>query len=223
MSEPIAPHIPRRFSRAAIVSLLLVNLFPLAGVILFEWNLHTLIRVYWVENVVVGMATLAKMGLAKRVGPVGKTKLYKVLLFTAFYGTFWILHGTILSRVVFSTPQDGLFSIDFLFAGTVMAFVVSHGIAIKFAHWDAREHEKVTAFEQMLLPFVRVGPTHAVLILAALVLGFSPAIPLTSGENTIILIPYLELTPPLLIAVVALKVALDLTFHLLEHDYIAKR
>ena len=205
MSEPRTIYTTRRFSRAAVVSLLLVNLLPLVGVFVFEWNLHPLIRVYWVENVVIGMATLAKMGLAKQVGPVGKTKLYKVLLFTAFYGTFWVIHGAILSRVVFATPPDGPFSIDFLFAGTVMAFAISHGLAIKFAHWDAREHEKVTAFTQMLLPFVRVGPTHVVLMGAALLV-------LRLGTST-----------PLLAGVVALKVALDIVFHLREHGRIARR
>ncbi|MCH7910334.1 MAG: hypothetical protein IIB38_12035 [Candidatus Hydrogenedentes bacterium] len=204
MSEPSALPIPRRFSRAALASLFLVNLLPLAGVVAFEWNLHTLIRVYWVENVVVGVATLAKIGLAKQVGPVGKTKLYKVLLFTAFYGTFWVIHGAILSRVVFETPLDGPYTIDFLFVGAVLAFAISHGIAIKFAHWDAREHEKVTAFTQMLLPFVRVAPTHAVLILVALLV-------LRLGTST-----------PLLAGVVALKVALDIIFHLREHGGIAK-
>ena len=205
MSEPSAIHTTRRFSRAALASLLLVNLIPLAGVVAFEWNLHTLIRVYWVENVVVGVATLAKIGLAKQVGPVGKTKLYKVLLFTAFYGTFWVIHGAILSRVVFATPPDGPFSIDILFVGAVMAFAISHGLAIKFAHWDAREHEKVTAFTQMLLPFVRVGPTHAVLILAAL------------------LVLRLDASLLLLVGVVVLKIALDLAFHLREHARIANR
>ena len=85
-----------------------------------------------------------------------------------------------------------------------MAFAISHGIAIQFAHWDAREHEKVTAFTQMLLPFVRVAPTHAVLILVALLV-------LRLGTST-----------PLLAGVVALKVALDIIFHLREHGGIAK-
>ena len=227
MSEPNTLHTTRRFSRAAIVSLLLVNLLPVAGVVVFEWNLHTLIRVYWVENVVIGAATLAKIGLAKHVGAVGRTKLYKTLLFTAFYGTFWIIHGTILSQIVFTPSQGMPYTIDFLFAGTVFAFAISHGISIKFAHWDAREHEKVPAFTQMLLPFVRVGPTHAVLIGAALILtalpsSFDSATPLQIGDSIFVTTHVESILPPL-VGVVALKVALDIVFHLREHGSIAKR
>lgn len=192
------------YSRAAITALIAANLIPLAGVFASDWNLYTLVMLYWSENIVIGAYTVTKMALAKRVGPVGKTKLYKTLLFAASYGTFVVLHGSVLSRLVFGSA-DREFMFGIAFAAAFAGFVASHGVSLGTSFYRGREHEKLSAFDLMFLPYPRVAPTHIVLIVAAIIL--------------------LRLDEPrwMLAALVLLKILLDALFHVAEHSAVAKR
>ncbi len=49
----------------SIFALTMVNLLPLVGVLLFDWDAVVLILLYWTENVVVGIYNILKIALAK--------------------------------------------------------------------------------------------------------------------------------------------------------------
>jgi Family of unknown function (DUF6498) len=51
-------------SRSAIV-LLLANLIPLVGVVLFGWSLITILVLYWIENGIVGLWNIPKIVMAQ--------------------------------------------------------------------------------------------------------------------------------------------------------------
>lgn len=50
-----------RFSAAALV---LANLVPLAGVLIWQWSVSSVVILYWFENVVIGLVNVLRMALA---------------------------------------------------------------------------------------------------------------------------------------------------------------
>ncbi len=101
-------------SPVAAVTLVVANLIPLVGLFFLDWTLYTLAMLYWWECAFIGIWTVAKMGCASRVGPVGKTKAYKILLFLAHYCTAWVFYGAFLSTILFPEATRSL-SRDVLF------------------------------------------------------------------------------------------------------------
>ena len=80
------------------------NLIPLVGVLLWGWNVATLLVLYWVENGIVGILNVPKILLAR--GPVGPgegelringriatSNASQVIFFLIHYGIFWVVHG----------------------------------------------------------------------------------------------------------------------------------
>jgi hypothetical protein len=106
-------------STTSVVLLVAFNLIPLAGVLLWGWNVATLLVLYWVENGIVGLLNVPKMLVAsgldepasrvvavRRIGPVTvarsgmTTKAALVPFFLVHYGIFWFVHGVF----VFTLP-----------------------------------------------------------------------------------------------------------------------
>lgn len=106
-------------STTSIALLVAFNLIPLAGVLWWDWNVATLLVLYWVENGIVGLLNVPKMLLAsgpdepasrvvdvQGVGPVtvqrsGMTgKAMLIPFFLVHYGIFWFVHGVF----VFTLP-----------------------------------------------------------------------------------------------------------------------
>ena len=118
-------------SRTAIL-LLLANLIPLVGVLIFDWSLFTILVLYWLENGIVGVWNVPRIilargplvsgnvGAAATTGPIGSgligpraaTRLSAIprtamaVFFAFHYGMFWLVHGIF----VFAMPA---------FAGTI--------------------------------------------------------------------------------------------------------
>ncbi|MEE4380730.1 MAG: DUF6498-containing protein, partial [Pseudomonadales bacterium] len=84
--EALAPAELRR--GIALVSLVLVNLLPLAGVLFWDWHVGALLVLYWSENVILGACTIVKMLAA---GPV--RGLFTAAFFLVHYGGFCAVHG----------------------------------------------------------------------------------------------------------------------------------
>lgn len=116
-------------SPVAIVSLVVANMVPLAGVVFLGWDLMTLLVLYWVENAVVGVFAVGRILTAAGPEPVGQrstgqrstpqpppppppsqgtpllTGMTARIVLTAFfcfhYGFFWLIHGVF---VLFALP-----------------------------------------------------------------------------------------------------------------------
>ena len=50
--------------RLSAVALVLANLVPLAGVLLWQWSISSILILYWFENVVIGVINVLRMLLA---------------------------------------------------------------------------------------------------------------------------------------------------------------
>ena len=118
--------------RPSAFVLILANLIPVAGVLLFDWNVATILVLYWAESVVIGILNVLRMiccqsdnilqglplpggqSLPKEVSTamtqgmprvsVNSIKFFLVPFFTVHYGGFCFGHLSLL--LVFSS--DGL-------------------------------------------------------------------------------------------------------------------
>ncbi|MDP2357506.1 MAG: DUF6498-containing protein [Beijerinckiaceae bacterium] len=79
-------------ARVRFIMALAFNLVPLAGVAFWGWSAFELIFLYWLENVVIGVRTLAMMLLSARFWGV-LPALTVGAFFTVHYGIFCLVHG----------------------------------------------------------------------------------------------------------------------------------
>ncbi len=70
--------------------LVAVNLIPIAGVLALDWQVLTVLVLFWLENVMVGIVNLIRMGWV--AAPLSD-KLFNMGFFSLHYGGFALGHG----------------------------------------------------------------------------------------------------------------------------------
>lgn len=93
MSEPKVPSTSGTLWPAMVA--VAINLVPIIGVTFWGWSAFALIFLYWLENLVIGVRTLASM-VASGLVANGHGLSIVVLgpFFVAHYGMFCFVHGT---------------------------------------------------------------------------------------------------------------------------------
>jgi hypothetical protein len=101
-------------SPVAVALLVAANAIPIVGVLWLGWDLLTIVRIYWLENGVVGLYAILRIltaadaagtvpasgtmpGPGATPGPIrvsrAVTKAFTVPFFAFHYGIFWLGHG----------------------------------------------------------------------------------------------------------------------------------
>ncbi|MEM7661025.1 MAG: DUF6498-containing protein [Pseudomonadota bacterium] len=89
---------------------LIVNLIPIYAVLFLGWGAAPVVFLYWLENVVMGGITLARMTASTmKQHPIGLVgMLIHGPFFTVHYGMFCFVHGILLaSFATIGTPSEG--------------------------------------------------------------------------------------------------------------------
>lgn len=214
-------------SPVAVALLVAANAVPLLGVLFAGWDLMTIIRIYWLENGVVGvfavLRILTAMNLPAGQAPVpaGAVRIpeviAKVLLvpfFVLHYGLFWLGHGIFvwfaLPAMLMpdqALPPDDLFALPDLGPLVLvgLALVISHGASFLF-NWIGRgEYRTATPNGETSAPYGRVVVLHLTIIFGAMAVAILGA-PVWA-----------------LVVMVVLKTAADLQAHLAERERAAAR
>lgn len=159
-----------------------LNLIPVIGVLFWGWSAFALIVLYWLENVVVGVRTLASMvaNAAVAGGPSWVGAMLIGGFFTLHYGLFCFGHG-IFVMALFGGSFYGDSIIDL--GGAVGAlFATQTNLAIGFASivaWQAvqffrffasGEVRRTNAIELMGAPYPRIIVLHLTIIAGGFVL-----------------------------------------------------
>jgi hypothetical protein len=220
-------------SAAAAAALVLSNLVPLAGVLWWGWDLFIILTLYWVENGIVGVYNVAKIMRAQGSGGAGGMRMTLngrpvegmargalAGFFALHYGAFWIGHGIFvliflpLMASGFGTSvllnPDGSVSVGLqglfgpgpdwgLVAYGAVALAISHGVSYRANYIGRGEYLTASPAGQMMAPYGRLVILHVTIVLGASVSVFVGS-PVGS-----------------LLVLVALKIVLDLFFHLREH------
>ena len=203
----------------ALGVLVLANLIPLFGVLFLNWDVGSLVVLYWSENLVIGGYTILKMLLK-----ASRRERILVLFFTLHYGGFCAIHGFFVLQLTRFAGEDwvhpaavswpGPLAIIQMFLNLVqqlltaaprefllacLALVVSHGVSFVLVYLGQREYEHTTMSALMNAPYRRIAVLHIAIIAG----GF--------------LVVQLGSPLGLLVALVALKIGMDIILHNRAH------
>jgi hypothetical protein len=209
----------------SIFSLTIVNLLPLVGVILFNWDAAVLILLYWTENVVVGIYNILKIALVRTGSSAGQLgKLFSIPFFCLHFGGFCAVHGLFL--LIFFELGDGgdffpkdpwpahLVFLQLLISVVktlwqnhpegmgwpVLALFISHGISFVQNYLGKKEYTSFTVRKLMNQPYKRIVLMHITII--------AGGVPIMLMGSPL----------PLLCILVFLKVGMDIFLHVKEHS-----
>lgn len=191
--------------------LVAANIVPLAGVLLWDWNVFALLLLFWMENVVIGVLNVLRMVCADPLDvALWAGKLFMVPFFCVHYGMFTAGHGALLLSLFggASYRASGLSPLepalraagdhDLWLAIAVLA--ASHLFSFLWNYLYRGEFRRATITELMAKPYGRIIVLHVTIILGGLGVA--------------------ALGSPVwaLVLLVALKTGLDLRAHAKEHS-----
>ncbi len=204
--------------RVALASLIVVNLLPLFGVLLWGWDVGAIVVLYWSENLILGAITLIKM-LAK--APV--KGLFQSVFFLFHYGAFCAVHGLFILNLMLNVDGDPFGEGDswpFLLVFVELlvnvvnsvlanapsqwlwvfaALAVSHGVSLVFNYFGTGESSRMTLSKLMTAPYKRIVILHVAIIFGGMGV-------MALGEPV-----------AMLVVLVLLKLAMDVALHRREH------
>ena len=182
-----------------LVALIAANLVPLVGAAFGGWRLSSVMVLYWLENGVIGVVTIARMllsGLAREGPPpvprnrdtaAGafrrlSTALPLVLFFTFHYGVFWIVHGVFVlalfgGRTPLELGSGDTRSIDLsgVDVGAVETGLIGLAVyhLVAFLYWDvARGEARAMAVGQIMFqPYPRLIVLHITILVGAVAIA----------------------------------------------------
>jgi hypothetical protein len=135
--------------RASSLALILANLVPLGGVLLFDWQVYDVLLLYWAENVVIGVINVARMIVCKggMIFPRDAEEQMKLSMTDTQATTMSLVSMSMVSRSIkfflipFFILHYGMFcfghlsAINAIFGGELDAgSSLSQGIGV---HWDS--------------------------------------------------------------------------------------
>jgi len=170
------------------IALLLANLIPVAGVLWWGWRVQSLMILFWMENVMVGLYTALRIAMSRESGSVGGA-----FLFLLHYGLFTAGHGLFVFTFFGRAHLPG----SFFWAAAALA--ASHGVAFYTNHLRSREYEDADVGSLALKCYGRMIALHV-----SIVAGGSLVVAL--GQPLV----------PLMI-LVGVKIFIDLAGHITEH------
>lgn len=205
--------------RASKVSLVVANLLPVVGVLFFGWDAAVIVLLYWAENLIVGFYTILRMAalpMTPAIGHVGK--LMYIPFFCLHFGGFCAGHGFFL-LMFFKLGDPNLNAMDDWFGPLIffallahvvaqlfnnmpsgmiwplLALLVSHGVSFVQNFILRGEYKTERLDKLMARPYLRIVLLHIVIIIGGIfVMLFGSPV-------------------PLLLMLVAFKLAVDLYFH----------
>ena len=202
-----------------LLALLLANLVPVFGVLYLHWDVGAIVVLYWTENLVIGFYNTLKMLLTG-----GTAALGTVLFFCLHYGGFCAIHGMLVLELTqfageITTALPGAswpgplvviqkilyFGQQLLdaappeFSLACIALLLSHGASFLLLFIGQREYRHTSVSALMSAPYKRITVLHIAVI---------------SGGFLVV-----ELGQPLglLLALVALKIGMDIMLHNRAH------
>ena len=202
-----------------LLALVLANLVPVFGVLLLHWDVGAIVVLYWAENLVVGFYNLLKMLVTG-----GRSALGTMLFFCLHYGGFCAIHGmfvleltqfageisgqlpgaswpgplVVIQKILYYGEQI-LAAAPPEFGWACIALLLSHGASFLLLFIGQQEYRHTSVDALMAAPYKRIAVLHVAVIIGGFMI--------------------VELGQPmgLLLALVALKIGMDIMLHRRAH------
>ena len=150
------------------VFLILANCIPIFGIFFFGWDAATILVLYWLESVIIGVMNIPKILACRKTGQgvfmSVISNLFLCLFFTFHYGMFTAVHGVFLAKFFGAQPIMD----DLIFGGpivwTALIFLISHVFSMLVNFFGKKEYLGRAAKEQMFTVYGRVFVMHLVLV-----------------------------------------------------------
>lgn len=213
----MADHAASRLPLAALVA---ANLLPVFGVLYMDWDVGSIVVLYWTENLVIGAYAILRMLVAG-----GSKAGFPVLFFCLHYGLFCAIHGAFVLELTgypgLEGPETGetewpgplllvqmaiglaraiLAAAPAAFGWACLALVLSHGVSFLLLYVGQGEFRRTTVKAEMQAPYRRIVVLHVAILTGAFLVN---AIGSPIG---------------LLLALVALKTVMDIMLHKRSHQ-----
>lgn len=155
------------------LALILANLVPLLGALLFGWNIFEVFALYWTESAVIGAFTIVRLLRAGAFLP---------LFFCIHFGLFLFVHSLAIMALIGAPDGAAHFTdrsapLRLLTTAAssshglgLWALIISHGITFATDQRD-RAQGLVAANRLMFAPYRRIFAMHATLLLGAIALA----------------------------------------------------
>ena len=194
---------PMRLSASAVF-LILANMVPIFGVLFLGWDALTILVLYWLESVIMGVLNIPKImacrSAEQSASGAALSNLFPAVFFTFHYGMFTGVHGVFLAEMFGARPiMEGLFSGGSII-WTATIFLISHLASMFINFFGKKEYLGRNARRQMFSVYGRVFIMHIVVLLG----GFT----IQKFGAPIIAV----------IMLITLKTAIDLIAHKREHE-----
>lgn len=200
----------------SLAALLLVNLLPVFGVLFFGWSVFDVMVLFWLENVVIGLFNILRMG-TRMLLMREWAGLLLIPFFAFHYGAFCAGHGLFVfamfgeSAKLAAIQPDmsplGVFRMVTALIGNQPGFlwatiglVASHGTSFVVNFLGRGEYRTINAGDLLYAPYARIVVLHVTIILGAMAVA--------------------SLGQPIyaLVILIAIKTAIDAAAHLRERQ-----
>ncbi len=190
---------------ASVWSLVGANLLTLVLALVFSWQVHDLMAVYWVQSVIIGASYVTRMlklesfstdGFRinnRAVAPTVETKRQTAGFFAIHFGIF---HVAYLVFILAETGPGILLELGFI--ACAIAFGFNHLYSYRY-HRELDRRGTPNIGKLMFTPYLRIIPMHLTIIFGATM----------AGSLSLLLFGLL-------------KTAADVTMHLVEHKTLRK-
>ena len=219
VNNPPQSHAAQALGGPATIALLLGNLLPVVGVLLWDWDVRSIVTLYWSENLILGAVTLAKLFHLRqfRAAP-------NMLFFLIHYGAFCAGHGLFITEFFAPAmgsgeamelgerfPQLGPFGLflepvltifgeaSTLWWWAFCALAVSHGVSFLLNYLGQGEYRRESVGSLMSSPYSRIFILHLTVLLGG------------------IAVTQLGAPAYLVVALVVVKIFVDVMMHNREH------
>ena len=197
--------VPRRLEdpglhAASTRILILANLIPLAGVLLYDWNIGDIMLLFWAESAIIGFFNLLKMWVIGRW-----SILFLGPFFAGHFGGFMVGHLLFIYTLFLSGADNPDPSVNQVFADFILLWpallglAISHAISFRQNFLGRQEYLNTSVNQQMGAPYKRIVIMHVTIIFG----GF-----MTMAFET----PLLAL-----VLLIGLKILVDVRAHISEH------
>lgn len=201
--------------------LVVVNLLPILGVLFLDWDVASLVILYWSENLILGFYTLLKMLVKSPKRGVGMGAFFVI-----HYGGFCAGHGMVILAMLFNSefdpspadPWPAFLVFPQLLVNVIThvlslaptawllafaAMFISHGASFVTNFLMGPERQQQEFGRLMMAPYSRIVILHVAILVGGV-------LALKVGEPLLVLL-----------ALVILKTAMDYKLHLREHNQLA--
>ncbi len=194
----------------SVVVLILANFIPLWGVIFRDWDVMSILYLYWAENITIGVVNVLKLLTNRAPGTPLSSKLFLAPFFAVHYGFFCFGHAMFVFGGMIAGTGDLFSAGDRALAYLtdhpllIAGFFASHLFSFFFNYLGRGENKTIPIQKVMFLPYGRIVILHVTIIIGGMAL-------VALGNPTV-----------LVAILILLKTGGDIFFHLRERRKVVR-